>query len=106
MEQHGDEDPQITDYRRLKDASAVGIVQYSVYRRWRAYGGPEEGGWYFDTYEVVRTFTVAKAMGERTRARLERYAERQNEGTRSYEDGKYFVCTGIPHQRESRPHYC
>jgi len=27
----------------------------------RAYGGPEEGGWYFDCGDLVRVFAVAKS---------------------------------------------
>lgn len=43
-------------------------VIVSVYRVCRCYGGPEEGGWYYDAYEhleskVVRPSQVKRIMG-------------------------------------------
>jgi len=37
-----------------------GTKWVNVYSFGRAYGGPEEGGWYYDTWEVVESFPVEK----------------------------------------------
>ena len=36
----------------------------SFYEMDRQYGGPEEGGWWFNTGQLVRTFKVAKTEKE------------------------------------------
>lgn len=53
------------------------VVQYAkgssfvtVYDTDRAYGGPEEGGWYYDTGSVVLSRQVPSQDAERVRAEL------------------------------------
>lgn len=70
------------------------------------YGGPEEGGWYYDVEHLIREFTVPTRAAPRLRRRLERYADTQNEGLRSYQrEGRTLVRTG-PYVPQPRPHYC
>ncbi|KKW90308.1 hypothetical protein [Sphingobium chungbukense] len=45
----------------------------ALYEIDRAYGGPEEGGWWFDTGELVRLLALAP-----TEARAQALAERAN----------------------------
>lgn len=45
----------------------------AVYLRDRRYGGPEEGGWWYDTGELVRPLIVTGNEGEAVR-----YADRLN----------------------------
>lgn len=70
-EQYGDDD---TPYQEAE----VSIVQYApgyqfvnVYEMDREYGGPEEGGWYFDTGRLVASVQVPESFVESTIKRLE-----------------------------------
>jgi hypothetical protein len=61
-------------------------VQYiTVYLQNRAYGGSEEGGWWFDTGEAVKVLTVLPAKAQALLERVRRWCERTNreEGRRS-----------------------
>lgn len=42
----------------------------NVYHMYQEYGGPEEGGWYYDSWEIV------ESIRKRTRGRAEELAER------------------------------
>jgi hypothetical protein len=91
--------------RPLRAVREVGVRRLIVHRQWQNYGGPEEGGWYYSSYEAVREFVVPASKYARLRERLERYVAKCNEGMRTYEDGRYGVCNGPLPRRESR-HYC
>lgn len=77
----------------------------------RAYGGPEEGGWWYDTGEVQEVVRVrSKQQLKRERRRLEQAYS--NEGRRDIgsvlSEGKFFIEAGkVPGQDypQVRPHY-
>jgi hypothetical protein len=102
---HGEpeRDYELDFVREYTPSREVGIVTLRVVEVSRAYGGPEEGGWYYDYESLLREFTVPKAKAARLRERLEKYADRCNEHRRW--DEKIRVLTG-PWQPAERPHYC
>jgi len=88
----------------------------------QAYGGSEEGGWYFTYgypvadqelgFKVTRRFkTLAKAKGYRARiqSRLDRLNEQGPSMYSVASQGEYhaYVCTGKPKAfPDSKPYYC
>ena len=82
----------------------------------RAYGGPEEGGWWFDTgalRRVLRVVPDADAAYDLA-ARVNRLMERLQRGRRSvdsvaYDGGRLAACvfegTAPPAFPETRPRY-
>ena len=50
----------------------------NVYETDRAYGGPEEGGWYYDTGVVVKSMPVLRGKAERLLERVQAWCERRN----------------------------
>ena len=92
------------------------VYVVAVYLCDRAYGGPEEGGWWYDTGEMARIIRTFKDED-----RAEAYATRMNsllnatinKGRRDISsvlsDGKYYaeVHKNIAphHYPERRPHY-
>lgn len=91
----------------------VGVTAYTVGLANRAYGGPEEGGWWYDTFEPVRVFYVTNKRSARVRLRLEALCKRMNkaEGRRDPSsvscDGYWTVSGGAVTrpQPEGRPYY-
>ena len=82
----------------------------------RCYGGPEEGGWWFDTGQLVRVFHVCKSEDEaysvaRRANNLLRCLQRTKRdiGSVIYRGGRHAACvygnTAPPHFPETRPHY-
>lgn len=57
---------------------AEGFTFVNVYEVDRIYGGPEEGGWYYDAGRLITSRQVPEADAERVRAELE---EKYSEGT-------------------------
>jgi len=57
----------------------------ALYEIGRAYGGPEEGGWFFDTGELVRLLALApteeraRALAERANRLLDRLQRRRRQ---------------------------
>jgi hypothetical protein len=93
-------------YREFTTKRQIGITTIRVVKRYRQYGGPEEGGWYYDDDHLVREFTVPSSKAERLRQRLFKYAKAANEGCRSWDyKGKVHVLTG-KYKVPPRPHYC
>ena len=90
----------------------------AVYERDRAYGGPEEGGWWYDTGDLVRVMSVEKTEArayERCR-RINRAleAKRETSGIRPLSSVAYAgghleaeVFENVPpeHYPAVRPHY-
>jgi hypothetical protein len=88
---------------------ADGFTFVNVYEVDRAYGGPEEGGWYYDTGTLVLSRQVPTADAESVRENLR--GEYPNNGRSSsviYRGGDYRVCIedgpGADYP-ECRPHY-
>ena len=82
----------------------------------RAYGGPEEGGWWFDTGELVRVFRVVKdeerayALARRANRLLDRLQRhKRSTGSMAYNGGRHCVSvyarTAPAFFPERRPHY-
>lgn len=95
-----------------------GVVRYiiALYEIDRAYGGPEEGGWFFDTGELVRllalapTETRAIALADRANRLLERLQRhRRRVDSVLYDGGRFtavvFEWAAPPIFPEVRPHY-
>lgn len=82
----------------------------------RAYGGPEEGGWWYDCGTLIRVFAVRKSREEATKVanraqslldRLQR--NKRQVGSVIYSGGRHMamVCknTAAPHFPEETPRY-
>jgi len=88
----------------------------AVYLCDREYGGPEEGGWWFDTGDIVKLIRTFKseekaiAFADRMQRLIDRII---NKGRRPISsvlsEGQYFaeVHDGLPpeHYPTTRPHY-
>lgn len=83
----------------------------SVYRVYRCYGGPEEGGWWYDTYERITSVATSKVKLESTYRKLKKKWESQN--TRPLHSvlntGSYCVLKERnigEHETKEIPYYC
>jgi hypothetical protein len=80
----------------------------SFYEIDRAYGGPEEGGWYFDTGELVRTFRIARNEADAYKL-ASRANRKRSTSSVLYSGGRY--CVEVHQHRapscypEQRPYY-
>lgn len=63
----------------------------NVYSTNRAYGGPEEGGWWYNCGEALRSIRVPLKYVERVRERVQAAADRYNKG--DYPPGSV-LCSG------------
>lgn len=88
----------------------------ALYEIDHAYGGPEEGGWYFDTGELVRLLALAPtedravllaARANRLLERLQRHRRRVDSVL--YDGGRYtavvYEWTAPPAYPEVRPRF-
>jgi len=93
---------------RMLEPRMIGVVCFTAGRVERLYGGPEEGGWYYDAFEPLRYFTVPAAKADRMRHWLKRWEERGNRGARPLHSvlstGLRRVVSGME-RRTPRPHY-
>ena len=82
----------------------------------KAYGGSEEGGWWFNTGTLVRVFAVRRteasafAVARRANALLTRLqGSKRSVGSVLYDGGRHeahvYENTAPAHFPESRPHY-
>lgn len=82
----------------------------------RVYGGPEEGGWWYDTGALVRVFRVVRSevraysIARRANALLDRLQRgKRSVGSVAYEGGRYeaavYERTAPDHYPEQRPRY-
>lgn len=88
----------------------------ALYEIDRAYGGPEEGGWWYDTGSLARPLRVCphEACADALAARVNRLLDRLERGRRPvgsvlYDGGRHRACvfaqiapSGFPARR---PHY-
>jgi hypothetical protein len=86
-------------------AMTVGLVD-------RLFGGPEEGGWWYDTFMPLRTFYVPTKQLPELKRRLEKVVKHMNviEGRRPISsvlsDGYYVLLNGMVEAYPiERPHY-
>jgi hypothetical protein len=85
----------------------------NVYELDRHYGGPEEGGWYYDSGAAVRSHPVPKrALADRLaatlRARYDADKPRYPVSSVCYQGGEFGVCVERHPARSypaHRPHY-
>jgi hypothetical protein len=83
------------DMREITMQHMVGVEALTVGETTRAYGGPEEGGWWYDHFEPARVIFVPKRKVERMKAKLQRWCDERN-GWRSRHDyDRWVVRTGI-----------
>lgn len=94
------------------------ITAYAVTRH---YGGPEEGGWWYNWYSVIETQALPKSLQRRSnratagvRSRVEALRKKLDD----INDGNIYHSTGgvmldviiesVKHENESteQPHYC
>src|SRR5687767_5635164 len=94
--------------RPMTKASMIGVSAITLCQVSRCYGGPEEGGWYYDHYSPLRVFYVPKARAWRLRDLLERLADKANEGAPPLwsvaSNGLVRIVEGVELETE-RPHY-
>lgn len=88
----------------------------ALYEVDRAYGGPEEGGWFFATGELVRLLALAPtedravSLADRANRLLERLQRhRRRVDSILYDGGRHtaivYEWTAPPSFPEHRPHY-
>jgi hypothetical protein len=68
-------------------------VYVNVYETDRAYGGPEEGGWYYDVGSPVKVMPVARDRAERLLGRVQEVCDRINREERR-RPGSSVLATG------------
>lgn len=97
--------------RQRRTVRAAGVYAVTVGMADLAYGGPEEGGWYFDTFEPIRTFIVPRSRRRSLEDKLGAWLVKANEGrpeiSSVLSEGRYWLRSGIITQPEPRvrPHY-
>jgi hypothetical protein len=85
----------------------------NVYLIDRAYGGPEEGGWYYECGQAHQSTQVLPQDEEAVRAGVQAWCDVQNKERRSdigsvLSEGKYVVCIEDEPAKDypsERPHY-
>ena len=96
--------------QQRKEAMADNTKWVTAYEVTRHYGGPEEGGWWYDRYDPIESNEVADEEAQATRKMLrERYADREHGDIGSVLGGVE-VQVLVEDEREefavtSRPHY-
>jgi hypothetical protein len=60
----------------------IGVVAFTMGHTDRVYGGPEEGGWYYNRFTPLRVLLVPAAKGERCERLLHRWQTLYNAGRR------------------------
>lgn len=96
--------PESFDYRRLSDAAEIGVFTCTFGEVYRAYGGPEEGGWWYDHFTPLRVLRVPRKLRDRLLGKLERLIERHRVECPA-SDTRYAVQWGEV-GNTPRPHYC
>lgn len=76
-----DDIPEILDRPIIR---YIGVAAFTVGLDNKRYGGPEEGGWWYDTFAPIRVFCVPQRLADRCYHRLERWCKRMNE-----QEGRY-----------------
>ena len=102
----------------MKEPKDKFITAYAVTRH---FGGPEEGGWWYNWYEVIETQALPKSLQRRSnRAAREVNARRKallkkldhiNEGNIYHSTGGVLldvIVESVKHENKSteQPHYC
>ena len=82
----------------------------NVYEIDREYGGPEEGGWWYDSGRVIESHPVHSKIAEEqlTEALANRYPNTHTVGNVLYSGGDYRVCVERSPGKdypEYAPHY-
>lgn len=115
-------DGKVLQYNRNEEDSCLDLepvtplLYVNIYIHDRAYGGPEEGGWFYDTYEPVPEECVLASSVENAEEILEmkrKWCEEQNSDRRSpssvLSDGHYVAhleAWPAEYKPSNRPYYC
>jgi len=97
--------------KEMRDIFGLGFDYMNAYAVTREYGGPEEGGWYYDAFEPLKSVKLESDMNpDQIKADLEKEFEDVPEGDiSSVAGGVKLVVMGEeqPAKRspETRPHY-
>ena len=71
----------------VKDAEAARWCYVSLYQCNQCYGGPEEGGWYYDAYALEESKRcVSMSEAEALKAKVEEAAERMTQDAKRHHD--------------------
>ena len=107
-----DEDTSRGDEMAIQDVTGGRLFFVNVYEIDRCYGGPEEGGWWFDAGYAKETRAVGTLDEARAAYRnlLAAWPDEDGPGVSSviYSGGNYNVCVERHPARdypEARPHY-
>lgn len=63
--------------------ASIGILFVNVYLVDRAYGGPEEGGWWYGCGELVQSIGVPARKAKRCQERVQKVLDKWNSERRS-----------------------
>lgn len=85
-------------------------VNVNIYHEWRAYGGPEEGGWYYNTGDPVGTIRADSNEEARkiASALWDVLSDLDKANRRGYDSWRYSVSVEYHkgrHYPTERPHY-
>lgn len=71
----------------------IGTAALTIGLANKQYGGPEEGGWWYDTFHPRRVFYVPSGSKIHHERKLERWCERMNKAEGRYPPGSV-LCRG------------
>ena len=94
-----------------RDFSKAFIFYVTVYKMEQVYGGPEEGGWWWDAFEMVDHLEINHHcdIEEAFKVLEKKYPQPEAEYTSTQSEGRYVFyeesVLGV-HGTKRRPHYC
>jgi hypothetical protein len=100
----------IIEYLKKRNDGIIG-AWVNVYRVTREYGGAEEGGWWYDHYDCVKSRFVPYDDAEQVKASLEEEYKNQAWGNRfsvlgGVEYVVYIEGTAAESETKEKPQYC
>lgn len=107
IREHGETGSPVVDFdfHEVTHTRLVGVVAFTVGEVDRCYGGPEEGGWYYDHFEPARVFYVSKAKADRLQRLLQAWCDARAPKHKWAHDPHWAVRSGVE-SATHRPHYC
>lgn len=87
-------DPGYDDYKfKPRVPRFIGVVAFTIGLADKAYGGPEEGGWWYDTFSPEKVFYVPSRRASSLKRRLTALADKWNKNERRYPPSST-LCSG------------